>query len=61
LVLLFLSEQLLFVISRSFHLATYGEGTGHVFNLGHGVTPGIDPEHVAAMVNAVTELSPAYH
>jgi uroporphyrinogen decarboxylase len=42
-------------------LDSYGEGTGHIFNLGHGVTPGIDPEHVAAMVEAVTELSPAYH
>ena len=42
-------------------LSSYGEGSGHVFNLGHGVTPGIDPEHVAAMVDAVVELSPAYH
>ena len=42
-------------------LQGYGSGTGHVFNLGHGVTPGIDPECVAAMVDAVIELSPAYH
>ena len=42
-------------------LSSFGEGNGHVFNLGHGVTPGIDPEHVAAMVDAVVELSPAYH
>ena len=42
-------------------LETYGEGNGHVFNLGHGITPGINPEHVAAMVDAVVELSPAYH
>jgi uroporphyrinogen decarboxylase len=42
-------------------LAHLARATGHVFNLGHGVTPGIDPEHVAAMVDAVTELSPAYH
>ncbi|MEE4202557.1 MAG: uroporphyrinogen decarboxylase [Halieaceae bacterium] len=42
-------------------LAAYGEGTGHVFNLGHGVTPGINPEHVGAMVDAVVELSPQYH
>jgi uroporphyrinogen decarboxylase len=42
-------------------LSSFGEGSGHVFNLGHGVTPGIDPEHVAAMVDAVVELSPAYH
>jgi len=42
-------------------LETFGEGSGHVFNLGHGITPGINPEHVAAMVDAVVELSPAYH
>ena len=42
-------------------LADYGKGPGHVFNLGHGITPGIDPEHAAAMFEAVVELSPAYH
>ncbi len=41
-------------------LESYGRGHGHVFNLGHGVTPDIDPDHVAAMVDAVAELSPAY-
>ncbi|HTJ43911.1 MAG TPA: uroporphyrinogen decarboxylase [Kofleriaceae bacterium] len=30
---------------------------GHIFNLGHGVTPETDPEHVRAMVQAVKELS----
>ncbi len=42
-------------------LAAYGQGSGHVFNLGHGITPDIDPEHVAALVNAVHELSEPYH
>ncbi len=42
-------------------LAAYGHGEGHVFNLGHGIHPGIHPEHVAALVQAVRELSPAYH
>ena len=42
-------------------LDSYGRGPGHVFNLGHGVQPGVDPEHVAAMVAAVGELSPQYH
>jgi uroporphyrinogen decarboxylase len=32
-----------------------------VFNLGHGVQPGVNPDHVAALVAAVAELSPAYH
>ncbi|TQV65454.1 MAG: uroporphyrinogen decarboxylase [Halothiobacillaceae bacterium] len=42
-------------------LSAYGHGHGHVFNLGHGIHPGINPEHVAALVQAVRELSPAYH
>lgn len=42
-------------------LASFGKGNGHVFNLGHGITPDIDPDHVTAMVTAVHELSPAYH
>lgn len=42
-------------------LAEYGPGSGHIFNLGHGVHPEIDPDHVQAMVEAVHELSPAYH
>jgi len=36
-------------------LASYGEGAGHVFNLGHGITPDVDPERVAVLVNAVRE------
>ena len=42
-------------------LASYGTGPGHVFNLGHGITPDIDPEHVTALVEAVHEMSPQYH
>lgn len=42
-------------------LEKYGKGSGHVFNLGHGILPDIDPEHVKAMVDAVHEFSPAYH
>ena len=42
-------------------LERYGPGHGHIFNLGHGITPDIDPEHVAAFVDAVRELSPVYH
>jgi uroporphyrinogen decarboxylase len=36
-------------------LAQGGAGTGHVFNLGHGVLPETDPEHVRAMVAAVQQ------
>ncbi|HET7176433.1 MAG TPA: uroporphyrinogen decarboxylase [Gammaproteobacteria bacterium] len=42
-------------------LAQYGHGSGHVFNLGHGIHPDISPDHVAAMITAVHDLSPAYH
>ena len=42
-------------------LASYGHGAGHVFNLGHGITPDVPPDHVAAMIEAVQELSPQYH
>jgi len=34
-------------------LASYGAGPGHVFNLGHGITPEVDPERVAVLVDTV--------
>ncbi len=42
-------------------LASYGDGPGHVFNLGHGIHPNIDPAHVAALVEAVHAFSPQFH
>ncbi len=42
-------------------LASFGDGPGHVFNLGHGITPDIDPDNVTVLVDAVGELSPAYN
>ena len=42
-------------------LESFGSGSGHVFNLGHGITPGVNPEHVSAMVDAVTSMSGEYH
>ena len=42
-------------------LAGFGRGDGHVFNLGHGVSQHTPPENVAALVDAVHELSRAYH
>jgi uroporphyrinogen decarboxylase len=42
-------------------LASYGSGNGHVFNLGHGIHTGIDPDHVAVLVEAVHAASRPYH
>lgn len=39
----------------------FGHGPGHVFNLGHGVTPDIDPENVKVLVDTVHEYSAAFH
>ena len=42
-------------------LSGFGHGNGHVFNLGHGVTPEVDPANAGAFFDAVHELSAAYH
>ena len=34
-------------------LDDYNKNTGHVFNLGHGIHPGIDPNKVKALVDFV--------
>jgi len=42
-------------------LEAYGSGSGHVFNLGHGIHQGVDPHKVAVLVEAVHKLSEKYH
>ena len=42
-------------------LAAFGNGNGHVFNLGHGISQHTPPDRVAALVAAVHELSAPYH
>lgn len=45
-------------------LASFGQHTttsGHVFNLGHGIHPEINPEHVKAYVDAVHKHGKQYH
>ncbi len=42
-------------------LAAYGHGSGHVFNLGHGINQHADPEHAKVLVDAVHRLSRPYH
>ena len=42
-------------------LADFGDGCGHIFNLGHGIQPWTNPEHVHALVEAVITESLPYH
>jgi uroporphyrinogen decarboxylase len=42
-------------------LEGYGSGTGHVFNLGHGIHQFVNPDHAKIFVDAVHELSAQYH
>lgn len=39
----------------------FGQGSGHVFNLGHGITPDIDPENVRVLVDTVHQHSTRFH
>ena len=38
-------------------LTQFGAQPGHIFNLGHGIDPGVRPERVACLVDAVHRLS----
>jgi uroporphyrinogen decarboxylase len=40
-------------------LESFGKGPGHVFNLGHSITPDVDPERVAVLIDAVRGYVPA--
>jgi len=42
-------------------LARFGRGNGHVFNLGHGITPDVPVAHAKAFIQAVKEESGRYH
>ncbi len=42
-------------------LASYGKGSGHVFNLGHGIHQHIEPDHVKVFIDAVHHYSEPYH
>jgi len=42
-------------------LQSYGEGTGHIFNLGHGMMPDMNPEHAKILVDFVKEKSKKFH
>ncbi len=42
-------------------LDKFGQGSGHVFNLGHGIQQFVDPDKLTVLVDAVKELSPSFH
>jgi len=42
-------------------LEKFGKGSGHIFNLGHGILPDIPVEHAREFVRAVKEESSRYH
>ena len=42
-------------------LSSFGNGTGHIFNLGHGILPDVDPENAKALVQFVKEESKVFH
>lgn len=42
-------------------LESFGKGHGHIFNLGHGILPDVDPENVKVLVNYVKEESGQFH
>lgn len=42
-------------------LKSFGNGSGHIFNLGHGILPDIKPENAKALVDFVKEESKKYH
>ncbi len=42
-------------------LNAFGNGSGHIFNLGHGILPDVPPENLKLLVNIVKEESVVYH
>jgi len=42
-------------------LMSYGEGSGHIFNLGHGIMPNVDPENLKYLIEVVKKESAILH
>jgi uroporphyrinogen decarboxylase len=38
-------------------LISFGQHPGHVFNLGHGITPEVNPDNLGVLIDAVHTLS----
>ena len=59
-ILLFANEQKLASEVEN-TLADYGKGDGHIFNLGHGILPEVEPAKAKLLVDLVKEKSKKYH
>ena len=42
-------------------LESFGKGSGHIFNLGHGILPDVNPEHAKVLVDYIKKGSKKYH
>jgi len=42
-------------------LESFGNGSGHIFNLGHGILPDVPPENAKYLVDVVKEESKYFH
>jgi uroporphyrinogen decarboxylase len=42
-------------------LSGFGSGSGHVFNLGHGIHQFVNPDHPKYLIDAVHNLGRKYH
>ncbi|MDR2871699.1 MAG: uroporphyrinogen decarboxylase [Xanthomonadaceae bacterium] len=55
-----IQEQVQYTLDR-YMMGNGGSREGHVFNLGHGLSPDMDPEHIGVLVEAVHRLSRRRH
>ncbi|MBS3944324.1 MAG: uroporphyrinogen decarboxylase [Melioribacter sp.] len=42
-------------------LESFGKGNGHIFNLGHGILPDVNPDHLKYLVEVVKKESVRFH
>lgn len=42
-------------------MKSFGEGTGHIFNLGHGILPDVQPQNLKALVDFIKSNSSQFH